>query len=80
MVKIRLSRVGTKNQPKFRIIAVDSQNKRDGDFIENIGHYNPMVKPKEFTVDLGRYNYWIGVGAQPSETVRNLVKNYTKTN
>ena len=74
MVKIRLTRVGTKNQPKFRIIAVDSQKKRDGSFIENLGFFNPTTHPKEVKIDLERYNHWLSVGAQPSEIVRNLVK------
>lgn len=76
MVKIRLSRVGTKNQPKFRIIAVDSHEKRDGRFIENLGAFNPTVKPKEVSINLDRYQYWLSVGAQPTKIIQSLVRNY----
>ncbi len=75
MVKIRLSRGGAKKKPFYHIVVADSRNKRDGRRIEKIGFYNPMAKGQEerLRVDLGRVDYWSGVGAQISERVQNLV-------
>ena len=72
-VKIRLKRVGTKNRPAFRIVVTDSQSPRDGRFIEIIGHYDPLAQPHKVTVNQERALHWLGVGAQPSETVRSLL-------
>ncbi|MCL5411363.1 MAG: 30S ribosomal protein S16 [Patescibacteria group bacterium] len=74
MVKIRLSRTGTKNQLKYRIIATDQREKRDGKQIEILGSYDPTVKPAETKVSKERYAYWISVGAQVSPTVKRLVE------
>lgn len=73
MVKIRLTRVGTKNQQKYRIIVADESRARDGKFLEIIGNYNPTVKPAEINFKKDRYNYWISVGAQPSLAVTKLI-------
>lgn len=73
-VKIRLARTGRKNVSRFRIVAIDSHKKRDGRFLEILGVYNPQQNPKQFTIKTERVSYWIGQGAQPSETVHNLLK------
>ena len=74
MVRLRLTRMGRKKQPFYRIVAADSRAPRDGRFIESIGHYNPMLNPPEIKIDLERVDYWLGVGASPSETVAGLIK------
>jgi len=66
--------MGRKKQPFYRIVAADSRAPRDGRFIESIGHYNPMTEPPELKLDLERVDYWVGVGASPSETVMGLIK------
>ncbi len=77
-VKIRLRRVGTKNVPVYRIVVADQRSPRDGRFIENIGTYNPQKAENNFTVNLDRANHWISKGAQPSDTVRSLLKRADK--
>ena len=74
MVKIRLRRMGAKKAPYYRIVVADSRSPRDGRFIEEIGYYNPMTQPAEINVDKERAQYWLGVGAQPTDTVRILLK------
>ncbi len=74
MVKIRLRRVGRKNAPFYRILVADSQSPRDGKFIEIIGQYAPRMAQGGLTVNEERANYWLGVGAQPSDTVRSLLR------
>ena len=74
MVRLRLTRMGRKKQPFYRIVAADSRAPRDGRFIESIGHYNPMLNPPEIKIDLERVDYWLGVGASPSDTVSGLIK------
>src|SRR4051812_7473612 len=74
MVKIRLRRVGRKNAPFYRILVADSQSPRDGKFIEIIGQYAPRQSEGGLQVDEARANYWLGVGAQPSDTVRSLLR------
>ena len=73
-VKIRLNRMGAKKAPFYRIVVSDSRSPRDGRFIEEIGTYNPLKDPGEIVVDKERAAYWIGCGAQPSDTVRALLK------
>ena len=73
-VRIRLRRVGTKNVPAYRIVVADGRSPRDGRFIENIGTYNPQKVENNFKVDLDRANYWVSKGAQPSDTVRSILK------
>lgn len=72
MVTLRLTRIGVKNQPKYRIVAVDKRQKRDGSYIEEIGFYDPSVNPANVKLNKDRYRYWLSVGAQPSDTVKNL--------
>ena len=74
MVKIRLRRMGAKKAPFYRIVVADSRYPRDGRFIEEIGFYNPPVDPAELKVDVDRAQAWIKTGAQPTETVRALLK------
>lgn len=73
-VKIRLKRMGAKKAPFYRIVVSDSRSPRDGRFIEEIGTYNPLKDPGEIVVDKERAAYWIRCGAQPSDTVRALLK------
>ena len=73
-VKIRLKRMGMKKHPFYRIVVADGRSPRDGRFIEEIGYYDPMTKPVEIKVDNERAKYWLGVGAQPTDTVRILLK------
>lgn len=78
MVKIRLQRVGVKNQPKYRIVACESQVKRGGKTLEIIGHYNPTIEPSDIDVKKDRYEHWVKVGAQSTKAVSDLVKRYEK--
>ena len=77
-VKIRLKRVGTKNTPAFRIVVADGRSPRDGKFIEEIGTYLPLQKENNMKINLDRANYWVSVGAQPSDTVASFIKKATK--
>jgi len=74
MVKIRLRRIGAKKAPAYRIVVADSRFSRDGRFIEEIGFYNPMREPAEITVDAEKAKKWLANGAQPTETVRSILK------
>lgn len=74
-VKIRLARHGAKKRPYYRIIVADSRKPRDGKFIEEVGRYNPCVHPALVQLDQDRIDYWMGVGAQPTDTVARLLKN-----
>ncbi len=74
MVKIRMKRMGMKKEPFYRIIVIDSRSARDGRAIEELGYYNPITEPSELKVNAERAKYWLGVGAQPSDTVRGLLK------
>jgi small subunit ribosomal protein S16 len=77
-VRIRLRREGTKNVPVFRIVVADSRSPRDGRFIENLGTYDPQKKGVNFSVKLERAQHWISKGAQPSDTVRSILKKAAK--
>lgn len=73
-VKIRLRRMGAKKAPFYRIVVADSRAPRDGKFIEEIGYYNPTTNPSEVSVDSEKAKKWIATGAQPSDTVRSILK------
>ena len=73
-VKIRLKRMGKKFAPFYRVVVLDSRKRRDGRVIEEIGLYDPMQEPSLIRIDSERAQYWLGVGAQPSDTVFNLLK------
>ena len=74
MVKIRLRRMGAKKAPYYRVVVADSRSPRDGKFIEEIGTYDPAAEGSKLTVDMDRVKYWISNGAQPTDTVRGLLK------
>jgi len=74
MVKIRLRRMGAKKAPYYRIVVADSRSPRDGRFIEELGVYDPMADGEKIKVDMERAKYWISNGAQPTDTVRGLLK------
>ncbi|MGN1473743.1 MAG: 30S ribosomal protein S16 [Eubacteriales bacterium] len=73
-VKIRLTRIGAKKAPAYRIIVADSRSPRDGKFIDTIGHFNPMTEPEEIVIDEEKAKRWIKNGAQPTERVKALLK------
>ena len=74
MVKIRLRRMGAKKSPFYRIVVADSRYPRDGRFIEQLGTYNPLAEPAEVKVHAERAQAWIKTGAQPTDTVKRLLK------
>jgi small subunit ribosomal protein S16 len=73
MLAIRLRRAGSKKRPYFRLVVADSRAARDSSFVEILGHYNPRTKPALVDVDQERVSYWIGKGAQASDSVRTLI-------
>ena len=73
-VKIRLKRMGAKKAPFYRVVVADSRTPRDGRFIEEIGYYNPLTDPADIKLDVERAQYWVKNGAQPSDTVRAILK------
>ena len=75
MVKIRLTRLGDKKNPFYRIIVADSRAPRDGAFIDIVGTYNPLVEPAEVKIDAEKAKHWLSVGARPSDTVKSLFVN-----
>jgi small subunit ribosomal protein S16 len=77
-VSIRLRREGAKNRPYYKVVVADSRSPRDGKFIEIIGTYDPKIPGQNSSLDLQRVEYWIGKGAQPSDTVRSLIKKNKK--
>jgi small subunit ribosomal protein S16 len=79
-LRIRLARVGAKKKPYYRIVVADSQAKRDGRFIEILGHYNPHPTPSELTLKSDLVGQWISKGAVPTDTVKSLIKRAKKNN
>jgi small subunit ribosomal protein S16 len=73
MLRMRLRRVGKMKQPSYRVVVADQHAKRDGDFVEVVGHYNPRNKPNVIDFKEDRVRHWLAVGAQPSETVQRLL-------
>ena len=73
-VKMRLTRMGAKKAPFYRVIIADSRSPRDGRFIDTIGTYNPLTNPVEIKIDAEKAKKWLGNGAQPTETVKALLK------
>ncbi len=78
-VRIRLNRMGGLNDPHFRVVVADKRSPRDGRFIEEIGFYHPGNKGSNFKLDVERIKHWLSKGAQPSDTVRSLIKRAEKT-
>jgi small subunit ribosomal protein S16 len=74
VVKLRLRRMGAKKRPSYRIVAADSRSPRDGAFIESVGFYDPITDPATINVNLDRARHWINNGAQPTDTVRSILK------
>ena len=74
-----MKRVGAKNTPVFRIVVADGRSPRDGKFIEEIGTYQPLKKGDNFTLNLERAQYWVGQGAQPSDTVASFLRKAKRT-
>ena len=72
-VKLRLKRMGAKKAPFYRVVVADSRAPRDGKFIEEIGYYNPMTDPADIKIDEEKAQKWLNNGAQPSDTVRNIL-------
>ena len=77
-VKIRLKRTGNRNNPCWRVVVADSRSPRDGKHIEEVGYYNPTSTPAELSLKNDRIDYWLSVGAQPSEQVASLIKQAAK--
>ena len=73
-VKIRLKRLGAKKSPFYRVVVADERSPRDGRFIEEIGYYNPLTNPADIKIDAEKATKWLNNGAQPTETVRSLLK------
>jgi small subunit ribosomal protein S16 len=78
MVSIRLRREGSLNNPYYKVVVADQRSPRDGKFIEIIGNYNPRKEGDNTNIDLTRADYWIDKGAQPSDTVRSIIKKTRK--
>lgn len=74
MLAIRLMRMGAKKSPSYRVIVKEKLSKRDGAYVENVGFYNPTREPAEIRLKMDRVNYWIERGAQPTDTVRQLIR------
>lgn len=75
MLRIRLRRTGKKKQASYRVVVADGNAPRDGDFVEILGHYNPRTEPSTIVLNEERVKHWLGVGAQPSETVHRILFN-----
>ena len=80
MLKIRLRRMGAIRQPHYRIVVADARAPRDGAFIESLGHYNPLTNPATIQVDVAKYEEWKRKGAQPTDAVASLVKQFNRAN
>jgi len=74
MLAISLMRMGAKGKPYYRVVVKEKRSKRDGKYLELLGTYNPMVEPAEIKLNNERVQYWVGVGAQPTQTVASLIK------
>ena len=75
MVTIRLARIGKKKRPFYRVVVTEKTRPRNGRFVEIVGTYDPLKKPAEIKLNAERIKYWLGVGAQPSDTVRSFLRN-----
>lgn len=78
MVKLRLTRAGAKKHPIYHVVATDSRSPRDGRFIERLGFYDPGQEPVAIRLDGMRLEHWLGVGAQPTETVKRLISTWRR--
>jgi small subunit ribosomal protein S16 len=73
VLAIRLARYGKKKMPMYRVVVIDKRSPRNGRFVENVGTYDPLKKPAEVKLNAERIKYWLGCGAQPSDTVRSFL-------
>ena len=80
MVVIRLTRLGTKHRPFYRIVATDKRKPRESRYIDLLGYYNPILETPDIKIDLNKYNEWIKKGAKPSPTVKSLIKKVNSDN
>ncbi|GFH62237.1 MAG: 30S ribosomal protein S16 [Candidatus Desulfovibrio kirbyi] len=76
-VKLKLTRLGSKKHPFYRVVAANDETRRDGRPLEFLGYYNPMVNPADITLDTDKINQWLTRGAEPTDTVRSLIKKHT---
>ena len=76
MLAIRMTRIGSNKRPAFRMVVIEARSARDGRVVETLGFYNPKTKPATLKVDRERLSHWLNVGAQPSSTVKSLMKKY----
>jgi small subunit ribosomal protein S16 len=74
LVAMRLARIGSKKRPYYRIVVIEKRKARNGRFLEVVGHYNPLVNPANIDVNPERAQYWLSKGAEPSETVRSILR------
>lgn len=74
MLRIRLTRMGAKKKPFYRVVVMEQKQTRDGSFVEILGHYNPKTDPPLVDLDMDRVRHWLACGAQPSDTVNSLLK------
>jgi len=74
MLAISLMRMGAKGKPYYRVVVKEKRSKRDGKYLEQLGTYNPMTNPAEIKLNQERVQYWVGVGAQPTQTVASLIR------
>ncbi len=74
LLRIRLTRMGAKKKPFYRVVVTERRTARDGSFVEIVGHYNPVTNPPAINLKMDRVQHWLDCGAQPSETVRSLIK------
>ncbi len=77
MLRIKLTRIGKKNQPAYRIVVTEKRSKRDGEYLEQVGFYSPLGE-KDIRFELDKYQSWIGKGAQPTDTVAGLFKKFSE--
>ena len=76
MLSIRMTRVGSKKKPYFRVVVTEARSKRESDFVETVGTYNPRTKPAKVELNKDRVQHWLGKGARPSDSVRTLLKKH----
>ncbi len=76
MLSIRMTRVGSKKKPYFRVVVTEARSKRESDFVETVGTYNPRTKPAQVELNKERVQHWLGKGARPSDSVRTLLAKY----
>ena len=74
MLRIRLKRTGSRNQPSYRIVVADQRIPRDGAFVDHLGHYNPRMDPPEVVIDSEKAREWMRLGAQPTDAVRRMIE------